>query len=906
MSTTGITPASEAFPFWLLRAKVSPTVQRVDLLERPALTQVLQRSIGARLSVIRAPAGYGKSTLLSGWRRLLLEEGCHVCWLSLDRQDNDSSQLLLYLAFSLHAGGIHLEMNSDGPIRRLSDLPERELLSLIVHWVGETRRRVVLILDDFENLSSDVVDRVIQPLIEYGPENLHVSIATRDDITLKIANLEAQGHAVRVGPAALAFTPADLQRFLGDQYDRRTIQRLFDVTEGWPVAVQMIRSASDVAAMVDRAAADVTRSSDRVAAYLTEEVLAGLSDELQQLLMDASVLDRVDFECVDYLRERADSHQLLQSAHALEALVLPIDAVRSTWRLHPLFREHLYRRLAAAAPLRLRALHVRAADWCAARGDLLEAVRHCVAAGEPDRASSIVSGAGGMMIWVREGLTRIRAIMRMLPDEVVLRHAPLTLIRFVLEVKDGRVNRARELINAITLPDPPSPVHERSDRERSLYGTFTTQILASIHVYEGRVIPERMRAALEHAASTAELDSGLRGYVLTFLCASDLHLGDFARARRFGELAQVAFAEARALYGATYIDLQLGSVAVAEGRGDEAARRYRAFLSAARKYFADDQGMRLVGNVLVAELAYETNDGASTARSLLPLLEQHEAWFELQAAGYATAARVTFDEDGLDAALAVLERGVAYGRMHRLEALLRWFDLLRVELFLRAGRPGDARAEQQRMKVLSERGDALSESPVGWRERDAAVHLMARLLLAEGRPDDALALLDARVGTIGTDMRSRLRDRVLRALALNHVAAGAEPATALQAALSLSAASGYVRAFLDERAGLEELLESFVARPPATHGAAPLVAHAGIILELYGRVRTARKGAALLSPTEGRVMQELGNGYSNKVIARRIDVSESTVRFHLRNIFAKLNASNRLQAVAIARRQNLL
>jgi LuxR family maltose regulon positive regulatory protein len=242
---------SSLFPLWLLRSKVSPTRQRVDLLERPSHTLKLHQSFDATLSLIHAPAGFGKSTVLSNWRELLLEEGHKVCWLSLGKQDNDPLQLLNYIAFSLAEGGVDFDIGGTGLELQFSELSEHDFLSLIIHFIAEQDDRVVLILDDFENLDSDVVNRVINPLLEYAPENLHISIATRDDSKLKISNLEAKGRAVRFGANQLKFTPIELTDFLADEHESHIIQKLFKLTEGWPVAIQMIRSAihSDSQAM---------------------------------------------------------------------------------------------------------------------------------------------------------------------------------------------------------------------------------------------------------------------------------------------------------------------------------------------------------------------------------------------------------------------------------------------------------------------------------------------------------------------------------------------------------------------------------------------------------------------------------------------------------------------------------
>jgi LuxR family maltose regulon positive regulatory protein len=534
------------FPAWLLRSKVAPTRQRVDLLERPLLTARLHRALDAMLSVIHAPAGYGKSTLLASWRQQLLAEGHTVCWLSLGRQENDPIQLLTYVAFALSAGGVRFDVSS-------GELSEREFLSVIIHAAAEHDRRIVLVLDDFENLEAPAVDGVVQPLIGHAPANLHIAIATRDASRLRIANLEARGQAVSFGVAQLRFTAAELDAFLSDALGAARLRQLYAMTEGWPVAVQMIRSAVRNAEDADRILRDLTGDAGQMAAYLSEEVLGRLEPGLQEFLMDIALVDRIDCALANHLRECDDGHARFAQARALDALVLPLDSMESTYRLHPLFREHLYERLQATRRDRGRALHLRAAQWFSERGDLVEAVRHCVHAGAESHAGDIVHGAGGVMLWFREGLARLRAIMALLSETTVLADWRLALIRCLLFVKDGEVHRARLLYDAITArcdvrsDDLGTPVAGSSVHE------FAVMAIV-ISLYEGNPISQAHCRELEARIDALEEgEHAVRGHLLTFLCISYLQRGEFRDARRAGERAIPAFMAFGSLYGTAYI-----------------------------------------------------------------------------------------------------------------------------------------------------------------------------------------------------------------------------------------------------------------------------------------------------------------------------------------------------------------
>jgi LuxR family maltose regulon positive regulatory protein len=909
MRNTHSATRNPTFPAWLLRSKVSPTRQRVDLLERPWLTQILHRSLPGKLSLVHAPAGYGKTTLLGGWRRVLLEEGHKVCWLSLDGQDNDPAQLLSYIAFSAHEGGVQFNANEGGLSLQISDLSERDLLSLIIHSIAETPGQVVLILDEFESLGAEVVERVIHPLLEYAPNNLHISVATRVDSALRIARLEARGQAMRISANRLAFTADDLKVVLSDRCDPATILRLFTLTQGWPVAIQMIRSASDVQATVAHVLSDATSVATHLAAYLTDEVLRGVGPNAQDFLMDISLIDQVDCELANHLRDRDDSHALFQSLNLLDAFVQPVDSVRLTFRLHPLFREHLYTKLAASSPARLKTLQLRAADWFSNTGDLVEAVRRCMLAGEPKHAIALIAKAGGVTIWWKEGVTRLAAIMRLLPEDMVTADRNLALIRCVLDLKNGRIAAARQIMDSLAARDNPADVGIDLSSSSGIPSALMIDMVVCI--VEGKTVAQSVCDQIERRLSVPSADDGgMKGQLLTILCHSALQRGHFVDARRFAEMGVPAYEGVGAIYGVAYNHLHLGCTHFARGDTHEAERCYKMGQQLGKKYFGDDHGLRLIANILLSELKYERSEAqgmALAARASPQLLEHHEAWFEIVAAAHTTSVGYAFDEQGLEAALAIIDGGMTYARLNKLRAQEDFLSLLRIELYLRAGRTADARALVTTLDFDFE--ERLSSGhELGWRRRDATVQVMARLLIAEDNAQAALDLLGRHSAHTDPDrhVKTRIRHLLLHVIAHKQIDDPARMIRHLEGALTLSAETGCVRAFLNEREELETAIQSYLSSGARQGGNPSALQHARSILTQFTSVPAQAAASSLLSRTEYRVLQELESGFSNKLIARKIGVSESTVRFHLRNIFQKLKVRSRLEAVTIARHQNLL
>ena len=911
MKNPATVPPGSLFPLWLLRSKVSPSKQRVDLLERRSHVLKLHQSLEATLSLIQAPAGYGKSTILSNWRDLLIEEGIRVCWLSLGKQDNDPMQLVTYIAFSLAEGGVDFEASNTGIELNYSDLSLREFLSVIMHIIAEQDSRVVLVLDDFENLDAEVIRAVIDPLLEYAPDNLHVAIATRDDSKLKVSSMESKGQAVRIGASQLKFSPIEMNDFLSSELDSQAIHKVLKITEGWPVAVQMIRSAISIEGDVDRILNNLTGDATSIAAYLSEEILNALDPGVQSFLMDISLVDQVDCVFADYLRDETNSHACFNRARALDTLLLPVDNVESTFRLHPLFREHLCERQMINNPDRAKSLHLRAAEWFSEKGDLVESVRHCVLADELQLSVRFIAKAGGVMMWFKEGLTRLRAVIHLLDDQTIFNNWQIALIQCLLDIKNGKVNQARQLYDDI--------LAQGEGHIQALQQSGGSPIIPDIvvmgivlSVYEGKQISESFYQQLESIVSQTPTDddAAVANYC-TFLCVANLQRGRFAEARKFGEMAIPAFLSAGSQYGVAYINFHFGDISFAEGNSDEAAKSYQQGYDLTKKHFNDDQGMKLVANILISELNYELNESqqASTLNRTIPkLLEKNEAWFDIHAAGYTTSAHREFNEHGIEAALAIVDRAVAYANKNRLFRLTRLLTFLRIDLLLRADMVIDARAELDRSGIRIQEYKSFSDNQFAWRERDAAVQVITRLLIKEGQHRQALPLLEFFSKQARTDghARARLKFKILQAIAHHKNDDPAEQCIHVDAALDLFAKSRFIRSFLDEAEDLKGVFAEYLEMAGKTGQERPHTKTVSTILEQIRENSKDDQPEPLLSQRELEVLQQLDHGYSNKIIARKIDVSESTVRFHLRNVFVKLQVKSRLQAVAVARQQKLI
>ena len=899
------------FPIWLMRSKVYPTRQRVDVLQRPSLVKQLDACLDATLSLVCAPAGYGKSTLYADWRNKLLLGSVKACWLSLEQEDNDAFQLLTYIAYSLYEGGVDFSGAGITEKFHFSDLSARTLLNIIQRVIEGEDEKIVLIFDDFENLNEETIDRVIQPLLTYAPANLHIAVASRDDRRLKVAKLEMEGLALRLPARSLNFTADELRLFFEDYLPAETIGEIQRLTEGWPVAVQMLRSSVKADRDIDRVLASMTSSSSVITTYLSEQIFRGLDSNLQNFLMDISLMDGISCELADYLRKADDSEALFDACHTLSTLVLPVEQVRNTCRLHPLFREYLHHRLLIAHPDRASALHLRAADWFAGKGNLVRAVRHAVQAGNSRRALEIIEQQGGVILWLREGLTRLRTALGLLDENTIAASPRITAIRCILDIREGQVYQARKRYDAML-------EHYRdtrdgfaaADRERIDHEIMLVESLLAC--YEGKMQSEQFCSQFTQNISRIDRnDHASLGYHHNLLCFAYAQRGKLREARYHAGEATREYRLLGSYYGEAYINFHLGDISFAEGNSEQARSCYQAGLNLCRRHFNDDMSIKLVARVLTAELNFEMNQlrGLSNmAGSIARQLEEREAWFDIYAAGYTTASNVEFTRHGIDAADAILNRSLIYAGEQKLERLINLLLFQRMDLLLRAG------LDEEAQRVFKDSGLRLEnyrnpgQSDIAWRERHAAVHAIILLQIRGKQHEEALAALSyfSRHAESSGHLKPNLRYEILKSLAYRGKNDYASAFKHLEQALRLSVSSGFVRSFIDAGSEFQETLQLYMHSPEYAASPTGNRQQAEKIAAYFSDSDKTEATEELLSRRESEVLKHLARGLSNKLIARNIGISENTIRFHLKNIYHKLQVHNRLLAISAARERKII
>lgn len=846
-------------------------------------------SQAVRIVLIRAAAGYGKTTLMRQYAAQCRAESVDAIWLRLDAADNDLDRFLLHLDTAL-------------PGQRTAPTTDA-----IIERVAAHDRPLTILLDDFDAIDSASVLGFVQMLIDVLPPGAMLIVATRATPELGIGRLRAHGALLDIQTAALRFTLAETSVYVREKcglaLDDRVLAALHRCTEGWATALYLatlsLRAHPDPGAFIEA----FSGAHPELADYLSEEVLTRQSDACRAFLLDTSVLPHFPAALCDALTGRGDAREQLDELERTNLFLVPLDDERTAYRYHRLFASFLRHRLRAAQPQREARMHALAAQWYLAAKRPVPAIDHLLDAGEPQRALAEIArhartlmGAGRirlMMGW----LERIDANLIAAQPEVGLTYAWVLLLN----------RRYADAMRAT----------------QSLVGDENAAMEAQVLRAVLHALTGQMDACIATGASLlAELPdrATFAGYTLcnalafSYVCA---HRYDEARgvlSRALGRTRDHPFAVMR-----TMAETIEGIIDLLQGRLGTALARLDTALAGAR---ADQRGAGAAGSEGIAggftsvdaarALALYERDELDAMQNLLANTlprARSAGTTDALIATHVLSARAAYIAGDVDQWLRLLAELEQSGRVIESgrSVSAAWLERARV-----ATLEGRFEAAGQALDVAELDGE-WARTGYAWHatEIDCPVVVRARLDIARHRHADAEAALRTALDAALAQQRfwRALKLRILLSLAL---AGRGELDTAqdeLKQALRIASHEGFVRAFLDEGPALLSLVSTWAARgAPAMRAAGVAPGFIAQLLDAAEIPDLCKPAAAAhtLSARELDVLRMLSAGHRNRVIAEKLFVSELTVKAHLRKINAKLGAQNRTQAVAIGRAMGVI
>lgn len=886
----------------ILQTKLTPSPVRADRIHRPRLAQRFSTSLEHPLTLVCAPAGYGKSTLLAEWFGSDAGGAVAFGWLSLDEDDNDPVRFLTYLisAFA-NASGIDADemlslLHSPQPP------PPKPILTALISRLEGFPGHLALVLDDYHRITVQPIHEAMTYLLDHLPAPMRLVITSREDPPFPLARFRGRGQLAEIRADDLRFTPDEagqfLRQMLGVELSASQLRDLDARTEGWIAGLQLAALAMRGRKDIDQFITAFTGSHRYVLDFLTDEVLSQQPEPTRRFLLQTSVLDRLNGPLCEAVTGRSDGQLLLEQIERNNLFLIPLDDERYWYRYHHLFRDMLRRNLHQANLDSVGGLHLRASMWFEQNGYVGEAIEHALLGEDHDHAAGLIEQRYDQG-WMTDGVQRFLRWMQTIPDHIWQNYPGLEMkYAFLLIAADVHSEAERHLLrveNQLARDD------FADNSENKTIIAFAAIVRTTLAFYLEHDADSIIAVGMNALSLLPESESRSRAWLMIVIgCTYYASKGQIVEAESWFELA-MQLIDKTTSPGSLEAALQhLTRLYMVKGQPGKAYSSAKSLLQR-----TDQIVYRGVAQLELSKLYYERNE---LDKALLHAMEGWEgvkeyALIRLTLDGYILLARHKHLQGAEAEARNLMQQAVDIVQKNDLKqtfvpvrAWQAWLWLVQGDVMAAA-----RWAEKIEPTIHGDLNPALEFEHM----------ILARIQIAQGRLDDAQKLLERLLESArdGGRMGRLISLSVLQALVAKMQGNIRAALDALHNALTLAEPEGYVRTFVDEGAPMKELLREAQARGISTMYVTKLLST--FTLETPTTIATPPKRLLdgefePLSERELEVLSLIADGLSNREIAERLVVSVGTVKKHLNNIFLKLDAHSRTQVIASARKYNLL
>jgi LuxR family maltose regulon positive regulatory protein len=878
-------------------AKFQIPKTRVTLIDRPRLVDRMAGFTARKCTLLHAPPGGGKTSFLTHWIKQPALHGHEVFWISLDEDDSDPGRF-----FSTLAASAKLTF----PAIAAAPLPDHLRAAANTLWAAflELSPQAIVILDDYQVAESEALNTLVAVLLDRLPLSMHMVVSGSNLPAVPLGRLRSQGQVLVIGSAELAFDARESRAILQDHVPEAKIDAVARDLAGWPVLLQLVaintpagsdlRGSTDV---IDRAWADIS-------SFIETEIIGPLSPAARSLLIQTSIARTVTLDLATAICERGIDTDIYYALTRGFPVVPVATGQAGAFRHHPVISRYLQERLAALGHHRVTRCHQRAANWLLCQGDVPGAAFHMAAIGDIDGIATLIENRGAVRIALVDGFPELVSLIELLPADTIMKRPRLRLAQAWIAAKTGNVAAARQWSKTVETSASTLPIDDTIKRET----LFVEKMMWT--VYEENSIGLDVLQEIEDIrALVPDDDQWFASWVNNLLCVMYTRRGNLMAANEAAARALTSYRMVDSLYGEVFMRGHQAMISIMSGRFGDAADQAEIAASLTESHFSADIGLSAMIDFLRGHIAYERNEFTRAKRLLAPALEKialAETWVELHALGAASLAKILFEEGSPEQAFACLDKMHLVGEQRGLRRLQWLAAHCRFDLFLAAG----DRAEAQ---IWAERNDiflAAAPSFATWFEGERA--MLASMHYSLGQTNDL------------ENLQERLEDFVEEAEALGHKRVAVEglilltrlfheqhrhddAKAALERALVIAVPETMLRVFLENGAPLVPVLKTMIRSVgikfllPAT-----LSFIVGVVAEAGGVPAGDAGASTMFSEKELEVLGNLVADQSNKMIARRLSISEATVKFHLANIYRKLGVNTRADAKSIARERRLV
>jgi LuxR family maltose regulon positive regulatory protein len=893
----------------ILATKLYVPPPRPKIVQRPRLIERLNQGLHHRLTLISAPAGFGKTTLVS---ECVAGCGRSTAWLSLDEGDSDPTRFLTYLIAAFRTVAPNLGVGVWDALQSSQPPPIESILTALLNEISTIPDNFILVLDDYHVIDAKVVNDALIFLLEHLPQQMHLVITTREDPNLPLARFRVRNQLTELRASDLRFTPSEATEFLnkvmGLNLTTEDVSALENRTEGWIAGLQLaalsMQSQQDIHGFIKAFAGEHQYIVD----YLVEEVLQHQPEPIRIFLLQTAILDRLNGSLCDAVTNQSGGKARLESLQRGNFFLIPLDDKRHWYRYHHLFADVLRMHLMTEQPGLVPTLHKRASEWCEQNNLTAEAIRHAISAEDFERAANLIERAVPEARRNRQETTLL-GWLRALPDGV-LQHRPVLSVHYagtLLQTGqlDGVVERLQQAERWLNIPadtqDQPVYVDEEDYQRLTGLVSMYHAAIALIHAD----VTNTMKYARQVLEFAREDDDLLRGSAssllgLAFWTSGDLETAYEMFSKGMGHLQKVGFISD--VIGGS---VTLADIKITQGCLHEAMSIYERGLQLATKQGTSALRGAADMHVGMSDLYREHNDLTTAEQHLLKSKELGELnWLPKNPYRWRVAMARIYEAHGdLDGALDMLNEAEPL-YLSDFSPNARPVQALKARVWIKQDKLEKA------LNWARERRLSIEEEPSYLREFEQIT--FARILLSQYQSDhlisllhDAMELLERllKAAEEGGRMGSVIEILILQALVHQLHVDIPTALSALGRALKLAEPESYMRIFLAEGASMAELIREIDARGILPNYTRKLlsafeVEDQGLDVETPPSADPASASQIeALSQRELDILRLFKTELSGPEIAEELVIALSTVRTHTKSIYNKLKVNSRRGAV---------
>jgi len=884
----------------LVQTKLYIPPLRPNLVPRPHLFDKLNAGLSGKLTLVSAPAGFGKSTLLSHW---ISQSEINFCWVTLEENDNDIIRFLAYFIAALQTIDVAVGDQLLSLFHSSQQEQVKAVLVPLINQVAQTKNRFALVLDDYHLIESQDIHQGLSFWLEHQPPTMHLVIAGRSDPPLPLAKMRARREMTEIRESDLRFSIDEsdnlLNQFLGLNLSREDIKAMVNRTEGWIAGLQLasiaLQGKKDMSGYIQ----GFTGSQEYIADYLSDEVMNHQSKQVQEFLLKTSILEHLSSQLCDAVTEQKDSQQILQQLRSSNLFLTPLDDQGQWFRYHQLFADLLHQRLLESHADEVPHLYLKASRWFEEKDLLAEAIEYALRGSYFDRAIALLESAAEETIKSSEIATFMRWIEK-IPEDLVRSSVTLSIYyAWALLIRNGRPQVAESYLESIVLQD--SQVISRLMAVKSMLSMYQRQYPTAVSLAS---------QALEELPVDDILFRDLAAWNLS---AALFMSGD----KEGGEAILEEVAEVSRLSGNLLVAvIALCRLALARMQQGELHKPKELFQQALEIATDDQCNMLPVACEALIGLGtihWELNELDLAQEYLLEGIELSKKWRQQSAIiGYVTLAHLNQSQGDVTLAGQMMEKAksLASGTIAT-EADDRYVALQQAHLWLRQEDLPAARrwAHECGFDDDTYRRELQTSDNIGAHLiRHYELIVLARILIAGKRLAEALELVD-RIFPFMEKMgilEKMVEIHILKAIIYRGLVKSNRANSSLATAVSLAKPEGHIRPFLEEGSVLVQILKSVAAQGVETEFIHDILSAS---IESPSASFNQKKRLELvesLSDRELEVLQLLATDLTVPEIANKMYLAVSTVRSHVKNIYGKLNVHSRFEAVIKGQELGLL